>query len=339
MIRSAHTAPIALPIITGVPRRLEFHYFKDALKALYEWVRAFRKTFTIEPGLYFFGERYDIGTPLLVTANYHLTVYLLWRVLRGRSVRLLVIDTGGINVWCASGKGSFSAAEILRQLRRYDRKLVTRDARIELVLPKLSLSGVSLSSLRKNGIAPRIGPVYRYDIPAYLDEQPLRDRATDTYRFTLRDRLFTLVPSLVQFLWYGVFVFIALFVWDRIFATGIHWQVAPIIALSVVLYVVLFPVLPGRLFAVKGLALSGPMIAAIALCAHLTAGDGGHAASTAFYALFTAGTNLFFALSYTGNSGVSNYSLVKKEIVWFLFPTIALFAGALAALIIRGVMS
>jgi len=329
----------ARPVITGVPKRLVFHAVKDSFVALYEWFRAFRKTFSIEPGLYFIGERYDVAAPLLVTGNYHLTVYLLWRVLRNRTVRILVIDTDGINVWCASGKGRFCAREILRQLRRYDRRLITRGERIELVLPKLSLSGVSLSELRKNGVSPRIGPVYRRDIPAYLDTAPLADRATDTYRFDLRDRLFTLLPSLAQFMKFGLFVCAGLFAWDHWFATGIHWQVLPIIAVSIVLYVVLFPLLPSRTFAIKGLSTAGLMIAGMALLASRNGSGIPDASTSAFYALFTAGANLFFALSYTGNSGVSNYSLVKREIVRFLIPTIALGVAALVVIIVKGVMS
>ena len=95
------------------PQKISFKII-DYFKVLYSWMFAFRRTFIIEPGLYFTGEEYDISTPLLVSCNYHMTVFVLWRILRTRNVRLLVIDTHGINVWCSSGKGQFSADEILK---------------------------------------------------------------------------------------------------------------------------------------------------------------------------------------------------------------------------------
>jgi hypothetical protein len=310
----------------------------DYLKALYSWVFSFQRTFAIEPGLYYTGGGYDREAPLLATCNYHMTVFLLWRTLRKKTVRLLVIDTEGINVWCSSGKGRFSASEILRQLDRYDRDLLTDRDTITLVLPKLSLSGVSLEELKEMGVTPRIGPVYRHDIPAYLDEAPLRDRGSDSYRFTLRDRLFTLVPSLAQFLKYGVIAAVALLAWDYFFYTGIYWQVIPIVAVVVTLYVVLFPLLPTRTFAVKGLALALAIIAAYTGWLLLVEGGINDAAAYSFYALFTAGTCLFFALSYTGNSGVSNYSLVKKEIIRYLPVTALIYLAALAVITLTGVL-
>jgi hypothetical protein len=321
----------------ALPKPLRFGAI-DYLKSLYSWIFSFRRTYSIEPGLYYTGGSYDGTAPLLATGNYHMTVFLLWRTLRGRSVRLLVVDTEGINVWCASGKGRFSASEILRQLARYDLGLLTDGDAVTLVLPKLSLSGVSLAELKSAGIIPRIGPVYRHDIPAYLDALPLRDRASDRYRFTLRDRLFTLVPSLAQFLKYGAVAAAALLAWDYFFDTGIYWQVLPIIAAVVVLYVVLFPILPTRTFAVKGLVLALAIIAAYTAWLYI-AGEGiADAAGYSFYTLFTAGTCIFFALSYTGNSGVSNYSLVKKEIVRYLPVTALIYLAALAAITLKGVL-
>jgi len=51
---------------------------------------------------------------------------------------------------------------------------------------------------------------------------------------------------------------------------------------------------------------------------------------------FIIGFNLFFGLYYTGNSGVSNYSLVKEEITRYLPIALASFLLALISLIIKG---
>ncbi|NQT64853.1 MAG: hypothetical protein HQ554_01595, partial [FCB group bacterium] len=99
-------------------KKLEFGFI-DWIKTLISWTRSYHKTYDVEPCLYFTGESYEINSPLLVTCNYHMTVFLLWRILKGRNVRILVIDTKGINVWCSSGKGQFSASEIINQLAKY----------------------------------------------------------------------------------------------------------------------------------------------------------------------------------------------------------------------------
>ncbi|MCB1310283.1 MAG: hypothetical protein KDK30_19000, partial [Leptospiraceae bacterium] len=47
----------------------------------------------------------DADAPVIVTGNYHLTVKRLRRVLKYNNVWLLVIDSHGINVWCAAAGG------------------------------------------------------------------------------------------------------------------------------------------------------------------------------------------------------------------------------------------
>ena len=105
------------------PRALRFSWV-DHLKLVIGWFDAFRRNYAVAPGLYYTGETYDRDAPLLVTSNYLMTVLLVARHARAFNARLLVIDTDGINVWCAAGKGRFSNPQILRQLERYDRELL-----------------------------------------------------------------------------------------------------------------------------------------------------------------------------------------------------------------------
>ena len=319
----------------ALPRKLSFGFI-DYLRVLFSWIFSFRRTYIFEPGLYFTGNKYDINAPLLVTCNYHMTVFILWRVLKSRDVRLLVIDTEGINVWCSSGKGKFSAGEIQKQLQRYSKDILTAGDKITLVLPKLSLSGVSIPELKKNSIRPIIGPVYAKDLPAYLDDVPLKNRNSDKYLFSLKDRLFTLVPSLAQIIKYGLYITAGLLIWHHFFSTGIYWQVIPVMAVVVVLYTLFFPLLPSKRFAVKGIYLY-IVLALIYSACHYYCGAGGNLLSYLFYMSFTGGASLFFSLSYTGNSGVSNYSLVKDEIIKFLPLTVLFLLASLIIIIIKGV--
>lgn len=310
--------------------------FLDYLKALFAWFNSYRKIFIIEPGLYYTGNQYDKNTPLLITANYHLTVFLLWRIIRNLNVRLLVIDTKGINVWCASGKGQFSANEILKQLAHYPLESLTAKDKLEIILPKLSLSGVQLSILRKNRITPIIGPIYRQEIPAFLEQKPLVDRNRDIYHFNLRDRLFTLIPSTLQFLVYSLIIFLILFSLNLWLKTGFDFQIIPLTLLSVILYITFFPLLPTKSFSIKGISLA--LILSIFMTGFYFVFKSIILLDFFIYIITIFGLNLFFALYYTGNSGASNYSLVKKEIILFLPITFLLSLTGLILIIIKGVI-
>ncbi len=74
-----------------------------------------RMHYRVEPGLYAVGEPGG-ESPVLVSANYKLSFDRLRRELAGLNAWMLVIDTNGINVWCAAGKGTFGTDEIVRRV-------------------------------------------------------------------------------------------------------------------------------------------------------------------------------------------------------------------------------
>ena len=77
-----------------------------------------RRNYKVAPGLYAVGSP-GPQSPVLVTANYKLSFDALRHRLGGIDAWLLVVDTRGINVWCAAGKGSFSTEEVIQSVRRY----------------------------------------------------------------------------------------------------------------------------------------------------------------------------------------------------------------------------
>ena len=46
-----------------------------------------------------------------------MTVDILRKKLEGLNLWVLVLDSKGINVWCAAGKGTFGTEELIRQLK------------------------------------------------------------------------------------------------------------------------------------------------------------------------------------------------------------------------------
>lgn len=297
------------------PRRLVVGW-RDYIKMFYSWIFLFKKNpYSVMPGLYFTGDTYDKNTPLVVTCNFLSTIVLLCRNISPLNVRMLIVDTNGINVWCSAGKGKFSSQEILNKLNMYERSIITDSDEIELIIPKLSLSGVKLSELKRNNVRPVIGPVYANKLKQYLEHPPYKDCASDTVIFGIKARAYTVVPTVVQFSKYIILMAILLFIFDNLFKTGFHWQVMPIGVAISFFYPLLFPWLADRSFAIKGISLA--FLLSLFIIFLYTRG-GISLFLAIFYAAFIFGTSIFLALSYTGNSPVSNYSKVKKEIVTFL---------------------
>ncbi len=324
-----HRSGAPWPRSSGEPRPLRLTWL-DYLKVPVCWFDAFKRTYAVEPGLYYTGPRYDREAPLLVTANYHLTVLLVARRVRAFKVRLLVVDTDGINVWCSASEGQLSAAKIQQQLGRYDRELLTGDRKLRLILPKLSLAGVQLQALHKAKIHPVIGPIYAKDLPSYLARTPFEDCDDDQVVFGLRMRLFSWLPGLVQYVGYSLATALVLFALEWLWGIEVPLALIPLTALLGTAYPILFPWIPGHRFAVKGLWLA--TLVSLGLGALAVSGWIG-LADLLVAVLFVFATALFVGLSYTGNSAVSNYSAVRREIAQFLPLTALLYVACLAAFI------
>ena len=106
----------------------------------------FRMKYTVTPGLYALGNP-DKDSVVLVTSNYRLSLNVLRSALNNRNAWVLVVDTKGINVWCAAGKGTFCTKEIVKQI--VSSNLISRISHRTLILPQLGASGVSSAKLQK----------------------------------------------------------------------------------------------------------------------------------------------------------------------------------------------
>jgi len=67
-----------------------------------------RMDYKVDPGLYCVGTP-DNQSPVLVTSNYKMTFDRVRKELENISAWILVLDTDGVNVWCAAGKGADSS--------------------------------------------------------------------------------------------------------------------------------------------------------------------------------------------------------------------------------------
>ena len=93
-----------------------------------------RNNYMIEPGLYAVGTPHK-ESPVLVSSNYKFTFDVLRKELKGIDVWIMILDTKGINVWCAAGKGTFSTEEIINRMK--ETKLARVVSSKTLILPQL----------------------------------------------------------------------------------------------------------------------------------------------------------------------------------------------------------
>lgn len=137
------------------------------------------------PGIYAVGSP-SASSPVLVTANYKLSFDTLRRELSGLDVWILVLDTRGINVWCAAGKELFSTEEVVSKVQ--STRLAELVSHRELILPQLSATAVGAHKVRKGcGFKVRYGPVAAPDIPKFLATGQA-DEAMRSVTFTLKER-------------------------------------------------------------------------------------------------------------------------------------------------------
>ncbi len=275
-----------------------------------------RMRYTVEPGLYGVGSP-AADSPLLATANYRLSFDLLRTAMNGLDAWILVLDTQGINVWCAAGKGTFGTKEVVARLAAVKAQEVVNHA--TLILPQLSAPGVAAHEVRRqSGFRVVYGPVRALDLPAFL-----RDglRVSGTMRevtFTLRERLAVVPVELVHQFVPTLLVMAAFFLGTGVGRGGYRlateqWPAITVavwgnFVTGIVLTPALLPWLPGRSFALKGAAAG--LVAGAALWMF-----GRYGASEGFaVGLLSMAVCSYLGLMFTGCTPYTSASGVRVEL-------------------------
>ena len=174
-----------------VPRVRSQMSREDRLGTVLARLGIVRDNCRISPGLYAIGAP-DAQSPVMVTANYKLSFDVLRFHLAGVSAWILVANTRGINVWCAAGKGIFSAQEVACRVQAAG--LVDIVTHRRLVLPQLSATGVSARQVKTLcGFEVVWGPVHAKHIKEFLNNQMKATADMRKVTFTLRERV-ELIP-------------------------------------------------------------------------------------------------------------------------------------------------
>ena len=274
----------------------------------------------IAPGLYAVGQP-DAESPVFVTANYRLSFDHLRRALTNMTAWVLVLDTKGINVWCAAGKGSFGTGELCRRIR--DTRLAEIVSHRRIILPQLGAPGVAAHLVRKStGFQVVYGPVRAADISAFMARGMAATPEMRRVRFDLMDRLAVVPVELMHWAWL-VFVFVgALVVAVACTTSGaafgpVAMRAAGLTALGFLVGCVLAPALlpwiPARAFAVKGALLGLAAVAVVALAGALPFDSAAGRLESLGWCLLVPTMAAFFAMNFTGSATFTSLSGVKRE--------------------------
>jgi acetyl-CoA decarbonylase/synthase complex subunit gamma len=294
-----------------------------------------RMNYAVAPGLYAVGSP-GRKSPVLVSANYKLSFDVLRRAAEGLDAWVLVVDTKGVNVWCSAGKGTFSAEETARMVRKTGlEKIVSHRL---LVLPQLSAPGVAAHRIHGLcGFKAVFGPVEASHIRQFLENRMTAPQEHRLINFGLKDRMAVAwleISTAVQwlFLIFAARVILGLFFNDMSLTASLA-SAAPFLislvtglAAGAVAVPAALPFLPGRAFSAKG-AFAGGILGA-GVFAILVALFAFPPLKGIGYTLISASVSAYLALNFTGSSTFTSLSGVKRE-VRIALPAIigALIAG------------
>ncbi len=278
----------------------------------------------VAPGLYALGQP-TADSPVFVTANYTLSFDSLRSALNGMDAYLLVLDTQGINVWCAAGKGTFGTEELVRRIQATGLADVVRHRVV--IVPQLGAPGVAAHLVRKqSGFKVEYGPVRAADLSAYMRTHEATPEMRQV-RYDLPDRVVLIPVELGFVLWPMLIAALVGF-----FFGG--WLTAAAILAAVLAGVVLFPVLlpwlPTHAFSTKGLILGGAVALVFALAILAVNPERAlwlRVVQALGFLLIFPPVTAFLALNFTGSTTFTSRTGVRREIFRYI-PLMAWLFGA-----------
>lgn len=290
-----------------------------------------REAHIVKPGLYRLGNP-NSDSMVFASANYTLSFDALRSALHGIDAWILVLDTKGINVWCAAGKGTFGTDELVRMIESSNIAGIVRHRNI--IVPQLGAPGISWPEvMRRSGFLVEYGPVRARDLPLYLKNHT----ATPEMRrveFPLFDRLILIPIEMVAILVPMLVISTILY-----FISGPFSALAAVSAIlaGTVLFPALLPFIPSRDFSVKGLILGVLIAIPFAFLFSRNSDLPGWASLLAAVTplLLMPAVAAYLALNFTGSTTFTSRTGVKKEIFRYVpFMVILAVLGVVTGVIL-----
>ncbi len=283
---------------------------------------SYRNDYTVNPGLYAVGDP-DKNSDVLVSANYKYSFDLLRRELKGLDAWILVLDTKGINVWCAAGKGAFGTDELVKRISAAQlEKIVTHR---QVIVPQLGAPGVSASKVKKtSGFRVLYGPVRAKDIPAYIKAGYKATREMRRVNFSVSERLILtpmeINPAMKKFPIYAALVLVVFglspsgIMFKDAFTGGLPFLFLGLVSVfaGALLTPVLLPCVPFRSFAVKGWIIG--LLSVFLLVRFVPSLNPQNTYLLIVTYLFFPQASSYIALQFTGSTTFTGMSGVKREL-------------------------
>lgn len=230
------------------------------LGILFGWKR---DNYMIKPGIYAIGNP-TASSPVIVSCNYKYTFDLVRKELEGVDCWLLILNTFGVNVWCAAGKGTFGTQELIISIAAVKLDKITNHK--VLIVPQLGASGINSHEVKKTtGYRIIFGPVQAKDLKEFISN---RFKATEEMRrvpFNFKDRLKLTPLQFIQNIKYYSIVPNILFIINLIAMKNFNialnnavYQSIPFIigiGIATIVFPLLLPALPFRSFSLNGVML------------------------------------------------------------------------------------
>lgn len=304
---------VEIPVVSTVLNR------KDLIGAAKVRWSVGRDNYMVKPGLYATGNP-GAGSDIFVTANYKLSFDHLRKNLTGTDSWILVLDTKGVNVWCAAGKGTFGTKELITRIREANLHNIVTHNRI--FVPQLGATGVSAHEVKaETGFRIIFGPVRASDIKAFIEAGYVKSEEMRTVKFGFADRLKLIPFDFVYGIYYLLAAMAVFFILnillkansdsvshikDGLFASFIIFTAY---FSGIVAAPLLLPYIPFRSFAIKGFV-TGVLTMAIYYLAGFSSGT---CIEFISWTLIVTSVSSFLALNFTGSSTFTSLSGVQKE--------------------------
>jgi hypothetical protein len=274
-----------------------------------------RMNYKINPGLYAVGTP-DNTSPVLVTANYKLTFDSLRKELEGLKVWIMVLDTKGINVWCAAGKGTFGTKELVNRISKV--KLSQIVSHKTVILPQLGASGISAHQVTKlSGFKVVYGPVRAEAIKEFLKAAMNASEEMREVRFNIIDRAVLTPIEVVGTFKLAILVFGIMFLINLLAANpfGVidFYAFTGALLLGCVVTPILLPWIPVRPFAAKGLIVGLIWAISVNIINGWPAIPSYGVLKAIAYLLILPAVAAYYAMNFTGSSTYTSFSGVIKE--------------------------
>jgi len=278
-----------------------------------------RMKYTVTPGIYAVGAPNN-NSDVYVSCNYKLSFDHLRRALRDMNVWILVLDTKGINVWCAAGKGTFGTKELAFRIKEHQLEKIVSHKKI--IVPQLGATGVSAHKIKEEaGFRVIYGTVRAEDIPAFVANGYKATPEMRKVTFNLWDRMKLIPVELFYAKYYLILIpavfFILAGLYTRGFSVDLSWSNGGRAVFNLfvsylagcVLTPIFLPFIPFKRFSLKGLVV-GWLMAILLLYFNFL---GRNIFEIISWFLMIGGISSFIAMNFTGSTTFTSLSGVQKE--------------------------